>query len=118
MVVAVRAAWPWLVLGWLVAWCCWPLLTGGERIFIGRIATDAAVTLWFYDLVARSEALPYVLSDFDWPAAWSRGMEFPSAVDAAMVAPIGRLVDWPARWGVIQTAVLAGNAARVYGFDL
>jgi hypothetical protein len=107
---AVRQAWPWVVLAWLVGWICWPLLTGGDRIFIGRIATDAAVTLWFYDLIARSAELPYTLSDFDWPDAWPRGLEFPSAVDAAMVAPIGRLVDWPARWGVIQTAVVAINA--------
>ncbi|MFT5679733.1 MAG: hypothetical protein ACI8RZ_000638 [Myxococcota bacterium] len=110
MVGAVRGAWPWAVLVWLVVWCCWPLLTGGDRIFIGRISTDAAVTLWFYDLVARSAVLPYTLSEFDWPEAWTRGREFPSAVDAAMVAPIGRLVDWPGRWGVIQTVVVGGNA--------
>lgn len=105
-----RTAWPWLVLVWLVAWCCWPLLNSGDHIFIGRISTDAAVTLWFYDLIARSDVLPYGLVDFDWPSPWLRGREFPSAVDASMVAPIGRLVDWPRRWGVVQTVVLGGNA--------
>ena len=110
MVGAVRALWPWAALLWLVGWCCWPLLTGGDRIFIGQISTDAAVTLWFYDLIARSPELPHTLSDFDWPDAWPRGKEFPSAVDAAMVAPIGRLVDWPARWGWIQTVVVGVNA--------
>lgn len=110
MVDALRRSWPWVVLVWLVVWCCWPLLTGGERIFIGRISTDAAVTLWFYDLIARSPELPYTLHDFDWPDPWPRGHEFPSAVDAAMVAPIGRLFDWPQRWGVIQTVVVGVNA--------
>ena len=105
-----RAIWPWVVLLWFVVWCCWPLLTGGERIFIGRISTDAVVTLWFYDLVARSGELPHTLVDFDWPDPWLREQEFPSAVDAALVAPIGRLVDLPGRWGIIQTVVVGVNA--------
>ncbi len=113
------AAWPWLGVVVLVLWLAGPLWNASEVAF-GSLVGDNVETPWFYDQVARALLAGEGwagLTDFNHPAPVPRITDFPSVVDAILLAPwawvlaglalahprLGRSAAWVLAW----TAVLA-----------
>ncbi len=97
-------------------WCTYPVWSHDHLLFMGRPTTDNVVTPWFYDFVARrmwaGEELG-LLKEFDYPNPHHYSIEFPSATDAQIFAPIAWLLDWPEQWAWTITAVILLNTGAV-----
>lgn len=126
------AAWRWLPWLGVLAFSLYAgatFWTRGDAAFAGKLSSDNVVSMWFYDVVARSLAegvLPTHMSDFNHPSPWPRTKEFPAIMDAVLAAPLGWLFDFPRQWNAtlglavlvngLGTALLArGAGARGVG---
>ena len=97
-------------------WCTSPIWTHDHLLFMGKPTTDNVVTPWFYDFVARNMAEGKTLSllnEFDFPNPHHYSIEFPSAVDAMVFAPIAWIFAWPAQWAWTITAAIVFNTIAV-----
>ena len=107
------AAWPWVAVVVFAAWIGWPLWHAGDRLFTASPRGDVAMSMWFYDYVARgvlAGRFPTRIAEFDWPHPIGLHREFPSAFDAWLAAGAALVSDLPRRWGVVQALALLVNA--------
>ncbi len=97
-------------------WCTYPVWSHDHLLFMGRPTTDNVVTPWFYDFVARrmwaGEELS-LLKEFDYPNPHHYSIEFPSATDAQLFAPVAWLLDWPEQWAWTIVVVIVLNTFAV-----
>ncbi len=97
-------------------WCTYPVWSHDHLLFMGRPTTDNVVTPWFYDFVARrmwaGEELS-LLKEFDYPNPHHYSIEFPSATDAQIFAPVAWLLDWPEQWAWTIVVVIVLNTFAV-----
>lgn len=124
-----RAALPWLAVTAFAIYAGATFWTTSDAAFAGKLSSDNAVSMWFYDVVSRSLGegrWPEMLSDLNHPRPWPRSKEFPAVMDAVIAAPLGWLLDYPQQWNAtlglavlvngLGTAVLArGAGARGVG---
>ena len=97
-------------------WCTFPVWSHDHLLFMGRPTTDNVVTPWFYDFVARrmwaGEELG-LLKSFDYPNPHHFSIEFPSATDAQVFAPIAWIFEWPAQWAWTVSVVIWMNTVAI-----
>lgn len=124
-----RSALPWLAVVAFAVYAGAPFWTTSDAAFAGKLSSDNVVSMWFYDVVSRAMAAgtwPDTLTDLNHPRPWPRAKEFPAIMDAALAAPLGWLLDYPAQWNAtlglavvvngLGTAILArGAGARGAG---
>ncbi len=106
------AAWPWLAVLALSFWLAGPLWNASGVAF-GSLVGDNVETPWFYDQVARALLAGdgwAGLTDFNHPAPVPRITDFPSVVDAILLAPLAWVLDWPQQYGAAQATVIGVNA--------
>lgn len=100
-------------------WMTSPLWMHGQILFMGKPSADNVVTPWFYDFIARSlwDGSSYeYLREFDFPNPQHYTLEFPSVMDAVLLAPIAWIFDWPQQWAWALTATMLINAVAVASF--
>ena len=100
-------------------WVSSPLWMHGHILFMGKVSTDNVVTPWFYDFIARSvwNGEDYtLLREFDYPNSHSYMIEFPSLMDAFLLAPIAWIFEWPEQWAWTLTVTLLVNVIAVASF--
>ena len=100
-------------------WVCSPLWMHGHILFMGKPSADNVVTPWFYDFIARAiwdgDSYQY-LREFDFPNPQHHTIEFPSVMDAVLLAPIAWIFDWPQQWAWALTATMLINVIAVASF--
>jgi hypothetical protein len=107
---------PWILCIAFALWCTSPIWGSPHLMFMGRPATDNVVTPWFYDFVARSmwAGEDYtLLKDLDYPYPNQFRIEFPSATDAEIAAPIAWIFDWPQQWAVTLSTAVVFNCLAI-----
>ena len=88
----------------------------GHIMFMGKPSADNVITPWFYDFIARSlldgESYRY-LQEFDFPNPQHHTIEFPSVMDAVLLAPVAWIFDWPQQWAWTLTLTMLLNVIAI-----